>query len=144
MKIEVEKINDKAIEAEEEIPASSWEMDSTDVIFVGSICLKCKFFRAGEKIVIETLVTTQREIVCSRCLDSVRQANEQNFKNTYKVSELGECLEVDNDIRENILLNFPMKVLCKEDCKGVCPLCGVNLNNQKCNCQEIKILRKLP
>ncbi|MCK4519867.1 MAG: DUF177 domain-containing protein [Candidatus Omnitrophica bacterium] len=135
MKIKVEKISDKVIEVEEEIPASSWGMDSSELTFVNSICLKYKFFRAGEEIRVETLATTQREIICSRCLDQVRQTNQQSFKNTYKISELGDCLEVDRDIRENILLNLPLKVLCREDCKGICPLCGVNLNNQECNCQ---------
>ena len=120
MKVKVERISDKIIELEEEIPASSWDMDSVDVTFVNSIHLKCKFFRAREEIVVETLVTTQREIVCSRCLSQTRQTIEQNFKNTYKNSELRDYLEVDNDIRENILISFPMKVLCKEDCRGIC------------------------
>ena len=120
MKVKVEKISDKAIEVEEEIPASSWDMDSADIVFVNSIHLKCKFLRIWEEIVVETLVITQREIVCSRCLNQVRQTIEQNFKNTYKLNELGDYLEVDNDIRENILISFPMKVLCKEDCKGIC------------------------
>ena len=120
MKVKVEKISDKAIELEEEIPASLWGMDSTDVTFVNSIHLKCKFFKVWEEIVVETLVTTQREVVCSRCLNRIRQTIKQNFKNTYKISKMGDCLEVDNDIRENILISFPMKVLCEEDCKGIC------------------------
>lgn len=134
MKIKVEKISNKVIEAEEEIPASLWDMNSSDLTFIDSICLKYKFFRIGEEITVETLVTTQREVICARCLDKAQHSEEQNFKNIYNVRELGDCLEVDHDIRENILLNLPLKVLCKEDCKGVCPLCGVNLNSQKCSC----------
>ncbi|MDD5195443.1 MAG: DUF177 domain-containing protein, partial [Candidatus Omnitrophica bacterium] len=47
-----------------------------------------------------------------------------------------EYLTVDNDIREEVLLNFPMKVLCKPDCKGLCPGCGANLNNEVCKCKQ--------
>ncbi|MFH1519121.1 MAG: DUF177 domain-containing protein [Candidatus Omnitrophota bacterium] len=135
MRIKIEKIKDKAIEVEEEIPASSWEIDSSDIAFINSICLKSKFLRVGEEIIVDSSVTTQREIICSRCLLTAQQTIDYNFKRAYKVSELGEYLEINDDIREDILLNFPMKVLCKEDCSGICPVCGVNLNQQQCNCQ---------
>ncbi len=135
MKIKVEKIRDKAIEIEEEIPASSWELDSSDIAFVDSIHLKCKFFRVGDEIVAETLVTTHRDVVCARCLQKTRQAVEQSFTKAYKDSEVGECLEINEDIREDILLNFPMQALCSGDCKGVCSRCGLDLNHQECNCQ---------
>ncbi len=140
MKIKVEKIRDKAIEIEEEIPASSWELNSSDITFVNSILLKSKFSRVRDEIVVQTLVTTHRDVVCSRCLRQARQAVEQSFTKSYKDSEVGECLEINADIREDILLNFPMQALCKRDCKGVCSRCGVDLNHQECNCQqEIKI-----
>ena len=135
MKIKVEKIKDKAIEIEEETPASSWELDSFDITFVNSILLKSKFFRVRNEIVAETRVTTHRDVVCSRCLRQVRQAIEQSFTKSYKDSEVGECLEINSDIREDILLNFPMQALCKQDCKGVCSRCGVDLNHQECECQ---------
>lgn len=143
MRIKVEKIKDKAIEVEKEVPASSWEMDSSDITFIDSVCLKSKFLRINEEIIVDSLVTTKREIVCSRCLSQAQQTVGHNFKRAYKISEVGEYLEINDDIREDILLNFPMKVLCKEDCSGICPVCGVNLNQQKCNCQKPKILRKL-
>jgi len=42
-------------------------------------------------------------------------------------------------LQENILTNLPSKVLCDEDCKGLCPKCGKNLNEGNCNCQTKKI-----
>lgn len=135
MKIKVEKIKDKAIEIEEEIPASSWELDASDITFVSSILLKSKFFRVRDEIVAQTSVTTHRDVVCSRCLRQTRQAVEQSFTKSYKDSEVGECLEINDDIREDILLNFPAQALCKRDCKGICSCCGVDLNHQECDCQ---------
>ncbi len=140
MKIKVEKIRDKEIEIEEEIPASSWELNSSNITFVNSILLKSKFFRVRNEIIVQTQVTTHRDIVCSRCLQQTRQVIEQSFTKNYKDSEVRECLEINDDIREDILLDFPMQALCKQDCKGVCSRCGVDLNHQECNCQqEIKI-----
>ena len=144
MRIKVEKIRDKAIEIEEEIPASSWDLNSADITFVNSILLKSKFFRVGDEIVAQTLVTTHRDIVCSRCLQQTRQIVEQSFTRSYKDSEVGESLEINDDIREEMLLNFPMQVLCRQDCKGICSRCGVNLNHQECDCREAETLEKLP
>lgn len=61
----------------------------------------------------------------------------------------GETVEVDGVIREQILLAVPMRKLCQPDCKGLCPLCGQNLNQEPCGCKpEVKdspfaILKKL-
>jgi len=141
MKVKVEKIKNKAIKIEEEIPASSWGLDSSDITFVNSLLLKSKFFRVRDEIVAETLVTIHRDVICSRCLQQTRQTVEQSFTKSYKDSEVGECLEINDDIREDILLNFPMQALCKRDCKGICFRCGVDLNYQECGCGETKILR---
>ena len=49
---------------------------------------------------------------------------------------IGFDLDVDKLIYGEILVNWPMKVLCKEDCKGVCQFCGANLNEGQCSCKK--------
>jgi uncharacterized protein len=46
----------------------------------------------------------------------------------------GEVIEIDQLIAEQIFLSLPFKVLCSEDCLGLCPHCGANLNNGPCTC----------
>ncbi len=46
----------------------------------------------------------------------------------------GYQLNVETFVHHEILENWPMKILCKEDCKGVCPKCGQNLNERDCGC----------
>lgn len=46
-------------------------------------------------------------------------------------------IELDEIVRSEIYLALPMKFLCKEDCKGLCPVCGKNLNRERCNCQKM-------
>jgi len=91
-------------------------------------------------------------IPCSRCLEEV---NTKIFINTSKVIDMNrlednECndeeveenrtfisektLDVDKFIYGEILVNLPMKVLCSEDCKGICNRCGTNLNHNTCGC----------
>ncbi len=48
----------------------------------------------------------------------------------------GTELDVDALIYDEILTGFPMKVLCREDCKGICRTCGINLNDKTCSCDK--------
>ena len=43
-------------------------------------------------------------------------------------------LDLDNLIKSDLLLELPSKILCKDDCKGICPECGKNLNDGSCDC----------
>jgi uncharacterized protein len=47
----------------------------------------------------------------------------------------GEVIEIDRLIAEQIFLALPVKVLCSEDCRGICPNCGANLNEEPCQCK---------
>jgi uncharacterized protein len=47
---------------------------------------------------------------------------------------LGDSLLLEDVLREQVLLSLPVRTLCKPDCKGLCPRCGANRNNQACTC----------
>ena len=47
----------------------------------------------------------------------------------------GEGLELEDVLREQVLLAVPIKTVCRIDCKGLCPRCGQNLNQGSCTCQ---------
>ena len=53
--------------------------------------------------------------------------DDQNFMEGYQ-------LDVETFVYNEILLNWPAKILCREECKGVCPVCGQNLNEKECGC----------
>jgi uncharacterized protein len=88
--------------------------------------------------------------VCDRCLRDVDYTFDLSFENevvspdyTGEVSgdESTEVMEgyhlnVDELVNNEILLNWPMKILCKEDCKGICKVCGKNLNDGDCGCDD--------
>ena len=51
----------------------------------------------------------------------------------------GYDLDVDQMISEEILIGFPMKVLCREDCRGICKVCGADLNDGECACDRTEL-----
>ena len=87
---------------------------------------------------------------CDRCLKEVpmtfdlRIERELSISDGQVVSEDAEEipfldeteLDVDRLIYDEILVNWPTKVLCQEDCKGLCPVCGQNLNERDCGCDR--------
>ena len=90
-------------------------------------------------------------VPCSRCLEEVVVpfvidfSKEFDFSGTKEESqeELEEAeyiidydLDVDALVMEEMMLQFPMQALCKDDCKGICGTCGTNLNTGSCTCDQ--------
>ncbi len=99
---------------------------------------------------------TTVEMICSNCLDKlqtdvVAQIDElfveadSDLSNLYEEDQencnyiVGQEFDLNPFIRQEILLVLPMKPLCKETCKGLCPECGVNKNKQACACKTERI-----
>lgn len=78
-------------------------------------------------------VETWFELKISQDLDFTQDSNER-IKELDEIKIDGYNLDVDLLVYNEILINFPMKVLCDEDCKGICKVCGTNLNKSSCNC----------
>lgn len=58
------------------------------------------------------------------------------------------CFDLDTLLREDVFLDLPNKFLCADDCKGICGMCGKNLNDGPCSCQKpgdprLEVLRQL-
>jgi len=99
-------------------------------------------------------LATRLELLCARCLEPVTQDVKRDFDLLYRPlgtdagkeelsvtgveAEIGYYqgggLELEDVVREQVLLSVPIKALCREDCKGLCPRCGQNLNEAQCSC----------
>ena len=88
---------------------------------------------------------------CDRCLGDVTFEIPVSADETVEVSEGqvvtdddigpysfvdGEEINIDELILNEILVNFPAKILCQDDCKGICPVCGKNRNIEPCGCDD--------
>jgi uncharacterized protein len=51
----------------------------------------------------------------------------------------GKAIDVDEIVKEQILLEVPARTLCREDCKGICPECGIDRNTGECDCTPKEI-----
>ncbi len=111
------------------------------------IAVKGKIVNSGKYLEVRGIINATGRFQCHRCLELFNQTMEIPFCEKYtKQSEADPAADVfyyQNDeidlnelIRENMLLAVPLKSLCREDCRGLCPLCGCNLNREKCSCEQ--------
>lgn len=135
MKAEVDKITENGLFLEEDSDPQTWDLDSFDIHFLKPIHCECRFNKIGKNIHAKAHVVTRRLIACSRCLERMEQEAHHDVDLYYCRANLEKYIEPDSDIREHILLNFPMKVLCNSECKGICTGCGANLNREECKCK---------
>ena len=75
------------------------------------------------------------ERLCGRCLKTITASVDLPFALYYETKEVEEIETLDN-LREVLILDHPIAYVCKEDCKGLCPNCGVNLNETACTCSS--------
>lgn len=107
-----------------------------------------------KKLRIEGEAKLVLTIPCDRCLEDVKTSftltidKEVDLGQTAegRIEDLDETdfvigynLDVDKLIYSEILVNWPMKTLCMEDCKGICRKCGANLNHSTCGCDTVEL-----
>ncbi|HZQ22110.1 MAG TPA: DUF177 domain-containing protein [Terriglobales bacterium] len=109
-----------------------------------------------EDIRLQGDLSTSLELLCARCLEPVTHNLKRSFDLLYRPQGVdagkeeisvttaeaevsyykGDGLWLEDALREQVLLALPLKVICREDCKGLCPHCGKNLNAEQCSCAE--------
>ncbi len=109
-------------------------------------------YEAGN-VRVNAHVHVDLELICSRCLAAFEEPLDFSYTELFSnetPKEDEEPADIDDTVnvvtedkisldpytKEHILLELPMFPLCSEHCKGLCPACGVNLNEEACNCTE--------
>ncbi len=95
---------------------------------------------AGNEVFVNGHVETRAQVECDRCLQPVETPVNTDFAAELTEAEMsvsvfdGKAIDVDEIVKEQILLAVPTRMLCREDCKGICPECGADRNKGDCNC----------
>lgn len=144
------------LEFDVDVDAGEIDLESENVRLAGDVSVKGTATRHIVQTDVAGTIRSEIDIDCTRCLEPVREKLEIPFTASYispenyteekevevKDYDLDIAVSEDNRIdikelaREQILLNLPEQVLCKEDCKGLCAKCGANRNLINCNCDE--------
>lgn len=110
--------------------------------FKEPVSLKGTISNINGKLLLKGNIKTTLQMYCSCCtkpiIKDIDLPIEEIFATDNSEEEIwvfsGDIIELNAVIISNIALNIPMKILCKEDCKGLCPICGHDLNESECGC----------
>lgn len=120
-------------------------IESVEIISASPVSLSAVNVEEG-KAVLNGHVEISLRGTCDRCLTEVPVVLKLDFERMILSPEIqgeeaddfsymdGFSLDVDALVHDEILINWPAKILCKEDCRGICPVCGQNLNERECGC----------
>ena len=116
--------------------------------------VKGKVRLSGNEVFVNGHIDTRAQVECDRCLQQIELPVSADFALEYitgsdyessNLAELtedamavsvfdGEAIDIDEIVKEQIVLAVPTRVLCREDCKGICPECGIDKNTGECQC----------
>ncbi|MFZ6016051.1 MAG: YceD family protein [Nitrospirota bacterium] len=156
-----------------EIPVEGFDLKIEETIeldnLISPVMAQLRIQKIGLEVMVRGNLTADLQLQCSRCLKDFKRhisvpvdvvyhpVTELKGEEKYELNseELdmgfysGEELELLDLIKEQIMLNLPMKPLCSDSCKGICPQCGTDLNAGNCGCStedidpRLEVLKRL-
>jgi uncharacterized protein len=157
MEIRLDQIGDEPFGWQEirSIPVES--LQRTQLLELGNIDWSGEIVRTSFGFLLNARLGYTQTLECPRCLGPSLHEVEAEIKLRIQpkskepnVDELeleesdlaalyleGETLETDSILTEQIQLNVPMRQLCRQDCAGLCPQCGIDRNIESCGCEEV-------
>ena len=165
MKITITDIEDEGLEIEYSEPLRANNLLKP----VGNVRASLQLQRVSEELTITGSISATVSLQCSRCLIEFEKKLSFDVDLLYlPIEEMGDDeahelspdeseiafyrndeIDIEDVIREQLILNLPMKPLCSDECKGLCPVCGTDLNLNSCECianridPRFEILKKL-
>lgn len=155
MRIEVENLTDAGRDFAHVYAPGELELDGEQAVLSGEARVEGRASRRGEEFRVRGKIEAGVQVGCDRCLAPVNVPLEVEFETAFIPQEKaagaaesvellaedmglaafeGDALDLDELVREQILLALPARHLCREDCKGLCPDCGADLNAGHCGC----------
>lgn len=122
----------------------------------GAIAVHLGLLRSGRTVIVRSRIEARVEWLCARCLEPLSLHLASEYTTNLKPNpgtpwpeeiELsredletefyqGEEIDVTSLVQDQVLLALPAKAVCREECRGLCPHCGKNLNRETCTCPE--------
>ena len=125
---------DRAFIQDEEIDPEDLDIDVGIMTFPEPLRLHVEAWKNEDGLMVSAHVEGERSLVCSLCLEEFNNLFEKDITLHYDIKGL-DLVIVDAEVRDEIILEHPIRIMCRADCRGLCPFCGSNLNTETCDCK---------
>ena len=160
MRIEVENLTPAGEPFAHTYGEGELSLDETRARLAGETSVAGRASRKGREVRLAGKISARFEMLCDRCLRPVEVPAEVEFEESFVPREDdarteaerellledlhlsvydGDAIEVGDLVREQLLLALPARFVCRDDCKGLCPHCGTDLNAEACDCADKQI-----
>lgn len=157
MRIEVENLTAAATPFAHTYRPEEIELEEEGARLLTDASVEGGATRKGQQVRLRGEIKTEVELLCDRCAAPRRAPLAVEFDTSFIPQEVeavkaenvelqaedlilsayeGDAVDLDELVREQILLALPSRNLCREDCKGLCQKCGANLNDKSCSCEQ--------
>jgi len=154
MKFDLRTIQEFPARVRAEEPCPEWDLTSYGLSLTGPLTLEMNIVKSDRIYYFNGWVEARGKLQCARCLTefeanmrgslefSVQEAADpkmittDDIPDTEIVVAMGQTeIDLDGPIKEALILEIPLKPLCNENCRGICPLCGIDRNQENCDCK---------
>jgi uncharacterized protein len=155
-KLDIRKLKPGKSKHEFELDYDDLDLDSSDIMEVNEAGLSVEVDSKIDELYVTGKATFSGRLECARCLEPFDLEQVYDLAFVVKIFKAGQLSGLESEssddyfvidtsveefdfaplVREKILLSIPMKPLCGEDCRGLCPRCGTNLNIEDCDCAD--------
>lgn len=131
----------------EEFPPVDFGRETISFLF--PVKVQLRVHNTGKSLVVQGTIMTELRAVCGRCLEDFSYPMNLAFEDEWVYAPLAteeqresaflyerDEIVIDERILEHLVLGLPMKFVCTPACQGLCPVCGANLNREKCQCEK--------
>jgi uncharacterized metal-binding protein YceD (DUF177 family) len=156
LKVELRSLEHEDLILEEKAWAPALGIDLSPELNPEPLEVHCELSKNGDLISAKGWVKGKMLLACDRCLKPFENGYKSYFEIHYRpqpaetpeageefpeeqaeiVYFTGDLLDIADQIRQTVLLSVPMRILCREDCRGLCGGCGCDLNLEPCRCAE--------
>ena len=132
MKINVSRIPAEGLQDHATYDPSTMDMERDDIHLREPFDVDALITKMESELVVKADIRCALRMTCARCLEDFSSSLTTDAIFHYKVQST-DVVDITDDVRQEILLAYPMFPVCQPDCKGLCGICGQNLNMTLCS-----------
>ena len=133
LRVTVAEIPEEGVWIRERVDPAAWGVGTPDLTFPSPWAVAAFFQRQDEAVLVAVEAEGAMDVVCGRCLAVSRQPYHGAFQLAVEIQRR-LSIDVTEEVRQEILLSYPMTWQCQAACRGLCRVCGGNLNEGPCAC----------
>jgi uncharacterized protein len=136
MKIKVREIPSSGLVLDELLAPGDIGLGEDFINEEAALAVKGRLDRAGDFVLARLEVTYGLLNHCARCLEAISREETRSLEMDFEAGPGVEYIDLGERLREEIIIGYTPRALCKEDCRGICSVCGADLNTESCECEK--------